>query len=244
MPRFASVSRSLKDDGSIVTEADLITQERIQSDLAQLHPDYDFLGEEMSAEQQQQMLMSDRPAWCLDPLDGTSNFAAGISYFCVSLSLIENGRVKLGVVYDPMRDELFVADNNGATLNGEPLCLPQNSVPMKQAIALIDLKRLAKPLQYRLIDHAPYASQRSFGSVALDWCWLAAGRVHLYLHGRSNIWDYAAGNYIFSQAGGHSCTLDGEEIFIAKMQARSNVGAATAELYTQWQEFLQIPARA
>ncbi|MDH5300314.1 MAG: inositol monophosphatase family protein [Gammaproteobacteria bacterium] len=240
VPRFAKATRSLKADGSIVTEADLIAQQRISDALAQLYPDYDFLGEEMSPDQQQRMLESDKPCWCLDPLDGTSNFAAGISYFCVSLSLIEDGKVKLAVVYDPMRDEMFAADENGATLNGEPLVLQDSGLPIRQSIALVDLKRLKKPLQYKLVDATPYASQRSFGSVALDWCWLAAGRVHLYLHGRSNIWDYGAGNYIFTQAGGRSCTLDGEPVFVAAMTPRSCVGAVDQSLFAQWCEFLDI----
>jgi myo-inositol-1(or 4)-monophosphatase len=238
--RFTSVSRSLKADGSIVTEADLAMQYRVQAELRQQFPHVAFLGEEMTEQQQLAALNSGRPVWCLDPVDGTSNFAAGIPYFAVSLSLVDKGEVQLAIVYDPMRDEMFSADKSGAYFNGLALQLSDAGLPLKQSIALVDLKRLPKKLQYKLIDETPYASQRSFGSVALDWCWLAKGRVHVYLHGRSKIWDYAAGNYIFTRAGGQSCTLDGDAIFENSMTARSCVGAVDEKLFAEWHRFLEI----
>ena len=84
----------------------------------------------------------------------------------------------------------------------------------------IDFKRLDGPLATRLATEIPYASQRSFGSVALDWCWLAAGRCHIYLHGRSHLWDYAAGELILAEAGGYSCTLDGEPVSLTLTEFR------------------------
>jgi myo-inositol-1(or 4)-monophosphatase len=88
------------------------------------------------------------------------------------------------------------------------------------------------------VTDTPYASQRSFGSVALDWCWLAAGRCHVYLHGRSNIWDYAAGNYIFEAAGGHAATLQGEAVFTAALTPRSSVAAVDRPLFEAWSAWL------
>jgi myo-inositol-1(or 4)-monophosphatase len=104
----------------------------------------------------------------------------------------------------------------------------------------VDFKRLSPALATRLVGELPYASQRSFGSVALDWCWLALGRGHVYLHGRSNIWDYSAGNYIFTMAGGYSCTLDGENIFIDDLQPRSSVAAVDKKLFHEWTEWIGI----
>ncbi len=179
--------------------------------------------------------------WCLDPLDGTSNFAAGIPFFSVSLALLQQGKVLLGMVYDPVRNECFSASlEQGARLNGEPLQVKQTGLELKQTTALIDFKRLEQDLATRLVTAIPYASQRSFGSVALDWCWLAAGRCHLYLHGRSNIWDYAAGNMIFHAAGGYSCTLDGEAIFTHTLTQRSSVAAVDQPLFAAWTEWLGI----
>lgn len=241
LPRFARVERQHKRDGSVLTEADLAVQSRIATQLLQQWPDTVFLGEEMTAAEQTQLLASGQPVWCLDPLDGTSNFAAGIPYFCVSLALLQQGEVLLGIVYDPVRDECFTASGGqDARLNDEPLRVEQTGLELGQTTALIDFKRLEKDLATRLVTQIPYASQRSFGSVALDWCWLAAGRCHIYLHGRSNIWDYAAGNTIFHAAGGYSSTLDGEAIFTHALTPRSSVAAVDQALFTAWTEWLGI----
>jgi len=244
LPRFARVERQHKRDGSVLTEADLAVQSRIATQLLQQWPDTVFLGEEMTAAEQTQLLASGQPVWCLDPLDGTSNFAAGIPYFCVSLALLQQGEVLLGIVYDPVRDECFTASaGQDARLNDEPLRVEQTGLELGQTTALIDFKRLEKDLATRLVTQIPYASQRSFGSVALDWCWLAAGRCHIYLHGRSNIWDYAAGNTIFHAAGGYSSTLDGEAIFTHALTPRSSVAAVDQALFTAWTEWLGIKVR-
>ena len=90
LPRFSKVERLHKVDGSILTEADLSAQQSIADQLQQFWPETVFLGEEMGAQEQSELLKSKQPIWCLDPLDGTSNFAAGIPYFCVSLALVQN----------------------------------------------------------------------------------------------------------------------------------------------------------
>jgi myo-inositol-1(or 4)-monophosphatase len=241
LPRFANVERREKRDGSCLTEADLAMQERVSRALLQHWPDTVFLGEEMEAAEQARLLAAGQPVWCLDPLDGTSNFAAGIPYFCVSLALLQHGRVTLGMVYDPLRDECFSASAEpGARLNGAPLAVPDSGLALQQATALVDFKRLEPELAVRLVTDIPYASQRSFGSVALDWCWLAAGRCHVYLHGRSNIWDYVAGNYIFDMAGGYSTTLQGDAVFTQALQPRSSVAAADRSLFREWTAWLGI----
>jgi myo-inositol-1(or 4)-monophosphatase len=242
LPRFAHVKRQQKADGSILTEADMATQQRIARQLLEQWPETTFLGEEMSAQEQQRLLNSEQPIWCLDPLDGTSNFAAGIPYFAVSLALLEAGRVTLGIVYDPIRDECFAAaESVPATLNASPLPPVTSDLSLSQCIAIIDFKRLTRDLAARLVTDIPYASQRSFGAVALDWCWLAAGRGHVYLHGRQNLWDYAAGQYIFSRNGGYSCTLEGDKVFYNALQPRSAVAAVDARLFDEWTSCLEIP---
>ncbi|MDX1697128.1 MAG: inositol monophosphatase family protein, partial [Thiohalobacterales bacterium] len=204
-------------------------------------PDAVFLGEEMAADEQARVLESSAPVWCLDPLDGTSNFACGIPYFCVALALFHSGRVELGLVYDPLRDECFTARRGaGAWLDGKPLRVVDPGLRLKLPTALIDFKRLEQTLATRLVTDIPYASQRSFGSVALDWCWLAAGRGHIYLHGRSSIWDYAAGNLIFTEAGGHSVSLDGRPVFTQALVPRSSVAAVDAGLFGAWTKWLGI----
>jgi len=239
LPRYAQVTAEYKADGSLVTAADIVMQNAITEALQQHYPDTVLLSEEMSKEEQQQALAAEAPVWCLDPLDGTSNFAAGIPYFAVSLSLIHHQEVTMGIVYDPVRDEFFSAsDTQAAQINNESLQTNQSVTDLKKAIALIDFKRLTPDLSTRLVQQQPFASQRNFGASALDWCWLAANRGQLYLHGRQNIWDYSAGQYIFEKAGGYSCTLESETVFINQLEGRSVVAACNQTLHNNWVEWI------
>ena len=223
LPIFTLVSGKEKQDGSIITEADLSMQNRLQYELVNAFPDTVLLSEEMSVDEQEKALNTGQPIWCLDPLDGTSNFAGCIPYFAVSLSLILEHDVVMGLVYDPVRDECFFAEKNRpATFNNEVIELADNTHDISKTIAIIDFKRLDKKLSTRLVQEQPFASQRNFGASALDWCWLAMNRGQLYLHGKQNIWDYSAGNFIFQNSGGYSCTLEGDAIFNFQLEPRSD----------------------
>jgi myo-inositol-1(or 4)-monophosphatase len=241
LPRLHHVSAGQKADGSLLTEADLSLQQYLITALAEITPDIPVLGEELSPEVQQAMLAdAEQGVWCLDPLDGTRNFACGFPVFAISLALIRHGKVELGLVYDPLRRECFSATlGQGAWLNGEPLS-GQAETSLDSALALIDFKRLPLDLAQRLATSAPYPSQRSIGSGALDWCWLAAGRVQVYLHGRQHLWDYAAGQLILTEAGGQAVTLQGEPVFINQLQTRSIVAGCNSAIFLQWAKWLGI----
>lgn len=239
LPRFANEARqNIKHDGSVVTAADLAMQQRLHDELQNCWPAATMLAEEMPAAEQQQLFAKHRDGiWCLDPLDGTSNFAAGMPFFSVSLALIRAGYIELGIVYDPIRDECFSARRgHGALLNGQPLHCRVTSSPLSQTLANVDFKRLASVLAQRLVSDPPYRSQRSLGSVALDWCWLAANRFHLYLHGQQQVWDYAAGSLILHEAGGCSATLAGQPVWSNQLQPSSVVAAGDPALFKCWQE--------
>jgi len=235
LPRYKHVQRQHKPDGSIITEADLAMQKTISARIQQHWPDHVILSEEMTPQEQLRALHSKQPLWCLDPLDGTSNFAAGIPYFAVSIALIENNHVSLGVVYDPVRDECFAATSKqSTTLNGQPLVTMACPPAIKQSTAIVDFKRLTEDLAIRIVRERPFASQRNFGASALDWCWIAAGRGHLYLHGSQNLWDYAAGHLILQQAGGYSLTLENEPVFKFTLDKRSAIAAMDKPLLADW----------
>lgn len=247
LERFRHTTRREKEDGSWLTEADIAMQSRLQSELAARHPRIAFLGEEMDVAEQEQLLakagglhdQGEGGLWILDPLDGTSNFSAGIPYFAVSLALMRQGRIEAGMVFDPIHDESFTAlRGHGATLNGSPLRAPLPGIPLSKSTACIDFKRLPADLAARIAAKPPYSSQRSIGSVALDWCWVAAGRFHIYLHGRQSLWDYAAGSLILAEAGGHATTVDGQPAPL-NLVPRSAVCAADQQLFEQWLAFLQ-----
>ena len=240
MRRFHRVVASRKQDGSLVTEADRAMQGAVQAFLADHWPRYAFLGEESSPAAQDQALKKTCGCWILDPLDGTTNFIHGFELFSVSLALLVDGEVVLGIVLDPLRGEVFAARRGlGAELNGDPLRIEAVPGRLDACLALVDYKRLPVSLATALVADSPFASQRNLGTVALDWCWLAAGRADLYLHGGQKLWDYAAGHLIFSEAGGAACTLEGEPIPVPATGPRSAVAAGGSSLLRRWMERLR-----
>jgi myo-inositol-1(or 4)-monophosphatase len=245
MPRFERVSYSDKQDGSLITEADLAMQHSLCEQLLGRWPDIKVLGEEMEVTEQEKLLQqAEEGLWILDPLDGTSNFATNIPFFSVSLALLQQGEIVQGIVYDPVRDESFSAvQGEGAYLNQQKLSLANMVSVTNIVTAIVDFKRLTPELANKLITNPPYKSQRSFGSVALDWCWMAASRGHVYLHGNQNLWDYAAGQLVLKEAGGYSSTLNGEPVFNQTLAKRSAVAAINQQLYKEWFSYLQSGSR-
>jgi len=245
-PRFRQVASHSKQDGSLVTAADLAAQQHIADDLARLYPDTPLLGEEMSATEQERLLTdAETGVWCLDPLDGTSNYACGFPYFGVSLALLRGTEAVLGVIFDPVRGECFCAEQGGgAFLDGAPLRASSQRSELGDCLALVDLKRLPASHLVRMGGDAPYRSQRNLGSVALDWCWLAAGRGQLYLHGGQKLWDYSAGRLIACEAGipsrlfarGGSVPRPG-----LSLEPRMAVAAANGRLFERWIDWLGLP---
>jgi myo-inositol-1(or 4)-monophosphatase len=244
LPRFTHVDAARKTDGSVITEADLAMQDRVARELARHWPEFDLLGEEMDAEDQRSLLATPgRGLWCLDPLDGTSNFAAGIPFFGVSLALIQDGEVRVAVVYDPVHDECFsAAQGQGALLNGAPLRIDGGGTRLADAMAMVDLKRLPPGLIAAVATQAPYRSQRSIGSVALDWCWVAAGRCQVYLHGGQKLWDYAAGRLIAHESGavgGVLADYHGDWLADLTLEPRIAVAATTPALLEAWRAWIR-----
>ncbi len=244
MPLYQQIESSIKPDGSLITAADIALQHHLRSALAERYPGIPFLGEEMS-ELEQQALLTDpgRGIWCIDPLDGTSNFVAGMPCFAVSLAYLEDGETKLGVIHDPVRGECFHAQaGEGAWLNGKRLMLDESATELAECVAMVDLKRLPPNLGCNLAIRPPYRSQRSIGSVALDWCWLAAGRLQLYLHGGQRLWDFAAGRLIFSEAGGLYTLADGigqESGYNQDLAPKVAKAALNRPLFEKWEGWIE-----
>lgn len=241
MPRFMCVKLERKSDKSVYTEADLAAQETLLRQLAGI-ADYPIIAEEMTEnEQVEKWLESDGDVWCVDPIDGTSNFVNGLPYFAVSVALLRGGRPVLGVIVDPVSEEVFHAEKDrGAFLNGTPLPL-KTRVPedLSTAIAGIDFKRLSPALRARLAAGMPFASQRNYGASVLEWCYAAAGRFDTYLHGGQKLWDYAAGSLILTEAGGHVCSFQHDDFWEAPLWKRPIIGALDAGLFEKWKTWLR-----
>ncbi len=240
LENFGCTKFEYKEDGSLVTPADLAMQNRLEKELKKQWPDYDILGEEMTEQEQLAVIEKNETYWCIDPLDGTSNYAVGLPFFAVSIALIIDKKQAVGLIYDPVRDEMFTAiKGQGAFLNGEPILLSTKIITdNKPIVAEIDLKRLPKKLAVRLVSERLFASQRNMGSSALDWCWMAAGRFDIYLHGGQKLWDYAAGNLIFKEAGGICLSLDNEAVFRGQLEVRSVLACYDEKLFNYWYQWI------
>ncbi|WP_058553711.1 inositol monophosphatase family protein [Thiohalocapsa sp. ML1] len=245
LPRFRSTAGTAKADGSLVTDADLGVQRRLTAALAARWPEVALLGEEMDAAEQARLLAAGGPLWCLDPLDGTTNFACGFPGFCISLALLRDGRTELAVILDPLRDECFTAARGqGAWLDGAPLVPYAPGPALGDCVAVIDFKRIPPARVPTLFGAGGFRSQRNLGAVALEWCWLAAGRFQLYLHGGQKLWDYAAGRLVAAEAGCASGLFaPGGDAPVTGLDLGKRLALAAADeaLFARWRAFVKLP---
>ena len=237
MPRFLNTAVSTKSDGTRLTEADLHAQALFAERLPQII-NCPMLGEEMSADEQHAIWRHAATGlWVVDPIDGTNNFINGLPHFALSVAYIRHGRAQLGAIFHPMMQEMFTAERGrGAWLNGRPLPLRHAPKKLNESIAGVEVKYLRSgKLASRMQTLHPFGSQRSMGSSTLDWCYLAAGRYDLYLHGGQKLWDYAAGALIYEEAGGRLATLEGDDFWSGEhVFKRSVIAGLQSDLFERW----------
>ena len=237
MPRFLNTAVSTKSDGTRLTEADLHAQAMFAERLPQII-NCPMLGEEMSADEQHAIWQHAATGlWVVDPIDGTNNFINGLPHFALSVAYICHGRAQLGAIFHPMMQEMFTAERGrGAWLNGRPLPLRHAPKKLNESIAGVEVKYLRSgKLASRMQTLHPFGSQRSMGSSTLDWCYLAAGRYDLYLHGGQKLWDYAAGALIYEEAGGRLATLEGDDFWSGEhVFKRSVIAGLQSDLFERW----------
>lgn len=242
MPRFLEVSVSKKHDGSLLTEADVAAQAAFARGLQGII-DCPMLGEEMSSAEQCALWQHNQQGlWVVDPIDGTNNFINGLPHFALSVAFVAQGCAQMGVVYNPVSQELFYAQRgHGAYLNGEQLPLRKVNKPLSDAIAGVEVKYLRSgKLASRMHTLSPVGSQRSMGCSTLDWCYLAAGRYDVYVHGGQRLWDYAAGALIYEEAGGQLATLEGDAFWSGQhVFSRSVIAALQPALFEQWLKWIR-----
>lgn len=239
LPRFRSVAAMRKDDGSIVTEADLAAQNALVHRLRALEP-VPVMAEEMPSHEQAGVFERGGRFWCLDPLDGSKNFSEAIPFFAVSLALMEGSRPVFGTVYDPIADEAFFAVRGaGAWLNHRPLVVPSRGPTLARAVAEVSLRRDTARLRGALKRRKPYARRLTSGSSALSWCHLAAARIDVMLHSGQKMWDWSAGSLILAEAGGSLCALEHDDYWEAPPWSRSVIAARTAPLLAEWRDWIR-----
>ncbi|KAL7088540.1 hypothetical protein ACP275_13G133100 [Erythranthe tilingii] len=197
-----------KGQVDLVTETDKACEELIFNFLKLHYPDHKFIGEETTAAFGATEL-TDEPTWIVDPLDGTTNFVHGFPFVCVSIGLTIGKVPTVGVVYNPIMDELFTAvRGKGAFLNGKPIRASSQDELMTSLLATeAGTKRDKSTLDASTnrINNLLFKvrSLRMSGSCALNLCGVACGRLDLFYEvGFGGPWDIAAGALIVTEAGG------------------------------------------
>jgi myo-inositol-1(or 4)-monophosphatase len=236
LERLTVETKGLKD---YVSEVDRMAENEIIRVLRAAYPNHGFLGEESGVH------AGDEFVWIIDPLDGTTNFLHGFPTFAVSLACEYRGRLEHGVVYDPMRQELFTASRgDGAQLDGRRIRVSKQTTlegaligtgfPYRANARWIDeyLAMLKAVMQQT-------AGIRRPGAASLDLAYVAAGRIDGFWEIGLNSWDTAAGTLLITEAGGHIGTLSGGEY-----RQAGNVIAGTPKVYEALVECLRpfVPA--
>lgn len=183
-----------------VSRADKEAEDFVMGEILRLFPEDGFLGEEGGARQSKS-----GATWIIDPIDGTSNFLAGVPVWCVSLGLVENRTSIAGVIYNPITDETYAAvSGGGATLNGRKIRASQAAKVDEARIMLGFSYRRPVGEHVKAVDACLNASceYARFGSGALGLAYAADGRFDGYYEAHINAWDVAAGLVIVKEAGG------------------------------------------
>jgi myo-inositol-1(or 4)-monophosphatase len=185
----------------IKIQADIDTQNLIYSLILEKFPDHRLIGEEGD---------SGNPTgdieWIVDPIDGTLNFAHGIPHFCISIAVRRKGEILIGVIYDPIRDELFSVERGTPTmLNGQRQRVSDRS-QLKDAILAVGFSKDQDSIDHALKLYQYYGNAakklRVLGSAALDLAYVASGRFDAYIEKSISLWDIAAGELMVRQSGG------------------------------------------
>jgi myo-inositol-1(or 4)-monophosphatase len=208
---------SLKGPANFVSAADRRAEETLYAELSRARPGYGFLGEEGGLREG-----ADKThVWIVDPLDGSTNFLHSIPQFAIAIALEREGVIVAGVVYNPVTDEMFVAERGkGAFLNEQRLRVAARKRLSDAVIACGlphigrgDLKLGAKETN---LMQTQVAGLRRFGAAALDLAWVAAGRLDGYWERDVQPWDMAAGMILVREAGGFISDCDGGDEMLAK----------------------------
>lgn len=200
----------------IVTEADVAVEKMFRALIAERFPSHAVVAEEMG----QGGAADASHEWVFDPIDGTTNFAHGIPFFCASLALEIDGVAEVAAIYEPTRRELYTAERGiGAWLNGEPLHVSATDALIDSVVctgfpySILDEREEPVAIFGRFLGSS--RAVRRFGSAALDLAYVAGGRLDAFYEANLNRWDIAAGALLVQEAGG-MVTAYGGGAFSAK----------------------------
>jgi myo-inositol-1(or 4)-monophosphatase len=227
MQKLGAAKVSNKGDIDLVTEADLASENLIIERIRSYHPQHGILAEESG----EAVLVGGKRSewkWIIDPLDGTTNYAHGYPCFCVSIALEHEGVLEVGVVYDPVRDEMFAAERGrGATLNDRPIRVSEVE-DLKDAMVCTGFPYNVRERPNFTRDFANFtmAAQavRRDGSAALDLAYVACGRFDGFWEDGLSPWDIAAGKLLIEEARGKVTNFDNEPLSIYTLKVLASNG--------------------
>lgn len=205
---------SMKSPGNFVTAADKRSEEILFEALQKARPDFNFLMEESG----EKKISNDKdaPCWLIDPIDGTHNFMHGIPHWCISIGLKEKDEITAGIIFDPIKDELFwAAKGAGAFMKTRRLRVSSRN-SLREAVISCDIPSAARGDTEKFhkeadaIMKSSAMKMRSMGSCALDLAYVAAGRYDAMWNKKINPWDVGAGIVIVKEAGGYVSNLKGQ----------------------------------
>ena len=219
-----------KGEINLVTEVDKISEEMITSRINTLFPDHDILSEEFT-----HIERGSDFRWIIDPLDGTTNYAHGYPIFCVSIALERLDTMIVGIIYDPMLDEMFVAaKGKGAFLNGKEIHVSNTRGIIKSLLATgfpYDIREDSdNNLNYFNEMILKAQAIRRAGSAALDLAYVAAGRFDGFWELKLNPWDIAAGWLLVEEAGGIVTDMGGNNYFLESPSILASNGRIHQEM--------------
>jgi myo-inositol-1(or 4)-monophosphatase len=214
----------------LVTEVDHESEAFLLGEIRRDFPNHHIFSEESGVIQG-----DDENIWYIDPIDGTVNYAHHIPIFCVSIAYAAGGTLRLGAVYDPMRDEMFLSERGrGAYLNGRPLRVSSATELQKSLLVTGFPYDAWNTPQDNFANFVKFAKMtqgvRRLGSAALDLCYVAAGRFDGFWEMSLNPWDVAAGGLIAEEAGARVTSLAGDPDYLSPPQS---VIASTPGIYAR-----------
>ena len=206
---------SLKGPGDFVSASDKKAEKILIEELQKARPRFSILSEEIG-----QITNDEEFRWIIDPIDGTANFLHGIPHFAISVGLEQDKEIICGIVYDPIKDEMFVAEKgNGAYLNNYRMRVSSRSKLKDCIIFTGGPRREAKNRELALKEYYNFSSKvmvpiRKLGSAALDMAYVAAGRCDGFWQRDLNYWDIAAGIILVKESGGFVTDFSGKNEYI------------------------------
>ena len=215
---------------NLVTEVDKLAEDKIIKVIRATFPTHTIISEEVG-----EMIKPSDYQWIVDPIDGTVNFAHGVPFCCVSIGILHHDELVLGVVYNPMMNELFFAEKGkGATLNGKPIKVSSNG-NFKTAFLVTGFpynwpnreEHPIKVFEKLVLEGLPV---RRLGSAAIDLCWVACGRFDGFWEYNLQAWDVAAGYLIVREAGGIVTDFEGAPATVFTRQTLASNGRIHDEM--------------